>query len=79
MVIWPSTASHLPLDLHPRIGNNVLLARELGLTVIKSALPIKGQTAGVIGKIKPTKRLDFAKRISEAVGERVHLAPAVPR
>jgi len=25
-------ASHLPLDLHPDVGNNVLLARELGLT-----------------------------------------------
>jgi dinuclear metal center YbgI/SA1388 family protein len=25
-------ASHLPLDLHPTVGNNVLLARELGLT-----------------------------------------------
>ena len=24
-------ASHLPLDLHPSVGNNVLLARELGL------------------------------------------------
>ena len=24
-------ASHLPLDMHPAIGNNVLLARELGL------------------------------------------------
>jgi dinuclear metal center YbgI/SA1388 family protein len=24
-------ASHLPLDLHPDVGNNVLLARELGL------------------------------------------------
>jgi dinuclear metal center YbgI/SA1388 family protein len=25
-------ASHLPLDLHPTIGNNALMARELGLT-----------------------------------------------
>jgi putative NIF3 family GTP cyclohydrolase 1 type 2 len=25
-------SSHLPLDLHPTVGNNVLLARELGLT-----------------------------------------------
>ncbi|MGH7649397.1 MAG: Nif3-like dinuclear metal center hexameric protein [Gemmatimonadaceae bacterium] len=25
-------ASHLPLDAHPRFGNNVLLAKELGLT-----------------------------------------------
>lgn len=25
-------SSHLPLDAHPEIGNNVLLARELGLT-----------------------------------------------
>src|SRR5215218_8665303 len=24
-------SSHLPLDLHPKVGNNVLLARELGL------------------------------------------------
>src|ERR687890_1185047 len=24
-------ASHLPLDLHPTVGNNALLARELGL------------------------------------------------
>jgi len=26
-------AAHLPLDVHPEIGNNVLLARELGLEV----------------------------------------------
>jgi dinuclear metal center YbgI/SA1388 family protein len=25
-------SSHIPLDLHPRFGNNVLLARELGLS-----------------------------------------------
>jgi len=25
-------SSHLPLDIHPEVGNNVLLARELGLT-----------------------------------------------
>src|ERR1041385_5599121 len=25
-------AAHLPLDIHPRLGNNALLARRLGLT-----------------------------------------------
>ncbi|MFP4281509.1 MAG: Nif3-like dinuclear metal center hexameric protein [Opitutales bacterium] len=34
--------SHLPLDAHPEIGNNALLARELGLTVSDWFLPYEG-------------------------------------
>lgn len=71
-------SSHLPLDLHPEFGNNILLARALGLTGVKLGLVLKGQTVGVIGKIKAIKREDFAQKISEAVGGAVHLAPGGP-
>jgi len=68
-------SSHLPLDLHPRFGNNILLARSLGLSQIKPALEIKGKLVGIIGKVSPVKREAFAKKISDSVGGKVHLAP----
>jgi len=68
-------SSHLPLDLHPKLGNNVLLAKALGLRAIKPALEIKGQPVGVVGTISPMSREAFAKRLAEAVGGSVHLAP----
>ena len=71
-------SSHLPLDLHPQVGNNALLAKALGLTALKPALELKGQAAGVIGKVKPVTREQFAKRISKAVGGNVHVAPGGP-
>ena len=46
-------SSHLPLDAHPQIGNNVLLARQLGLTARRPFLPHEGQP---IGWIAPNRR-----------------------
>ena len=71
-------SSHLPLDLHPKVGNNALLARALGMTSIKPALELKGSSIGVLGTIKPTTRERFTKLVSEAVGRPVHLAPGGP-
>jgi len=71
-------SSHLPLDLHPQVGNNALMAKALGLTSQKPALELKGQAAGVIGKVKSVTREQFARRISEAVGGDVHVAPGGP-
>ncbi|MEI6321821.1 MAG: Nif3-like dinuclear metal center hexameric protein [bacterium] len=68
-------SSHLPLDLHPKLGNNILLARTLGLTSIKPAFEIKGQPVGVIGRIKAISRDAFVKKLSDSVGGNVHLAP----
>lgn len=68
-------SSHLPLDLHPALGNNALLAKALGLRSLKPALVIKGQPIGLIGSVPPVSRDLFVKRIAEAVGGRVHLAP----
>jgi dinuclear metal center YbgI/SA1388 family protein len=43
---------HLPLDAHPRIGNNALLARQLGLRPRRGFLPNEG---GDIGCIAPSR------------------------
>ena len=71
-------SSHLPLDLHPSLGNNVLLAKALALSDIKPALEIKGQSIGVMGKVKPMKREKFIALLRECIGEPIHLAPGGP-
>lgn len=35
-------SAHLPLDLHPQIGNNILLAQAIGLNTISPCLPWNG-------------------------------------
>ena len=42
-------SSHLPLDLHPEVGNNTLLARELGLDPIAGFARYKTIDVGVSG------------------------------
>ena len=43
-------ASHLPLDLHPTLGNNALLARELGLEAAGGFARFKTVDVGVRGE-----------------------------
>ena len=43
-------SSHIPLDLHPTLGNNALLARELELTSSASFGRYKGVEIGVMGE-----------------------------
>lgn len=43
-------SSHIPLDLHPTFGNNVLLARELGLTPGGGFAMMRGVAVGVRGE-----------------------------
>jgi dinuclear metal center YbgI/SA1388 family protein len=43
-------ASHLPLDLHPTVGNNALLARELGLVPSAGFARFQSVTIGVMGE-----------------------------
>lgn len=47
-------SNHLPLDSHPQIGNNALLARELGLKTSRGFIPNSG---GDIGRIAPSAGL----------------------
>ncbi len=51
-------SSHLPLDRHPTLGNNVLLAHAHGLTVTETWLPYKGVSIGVVANTDvPTREL----------------------
>ena len=43
-------SAHLPLDSHPEFGNNVLLARELGLTPSGPFATYQGTPIGVAGE-----------------------------
>ena len=42
-------SAHLPLDVHPTLGNNALLAATLGLIDTQPFLEMKGQLAGLRG------------------------------
>jgi dinuclear metal center YbgI/SA1388 family protein len=43
-------ASHLPLDLHPELGNNTLLAKLLDLTPTEGFAEFQGISIGVMGE-----------------------------
>lgn len=42
-------SAHLPLDLHPTLGNNACLARKLGLVDVTPALKHHGSSLAVVG------------------------------
>lgn len=70
-------SSHLPLDLHPELGNNVRLARKVGLTLLEPFFEQKGQYLGVKGKWMGT-RTDLIRSSESAVEGRVHVCPGGP-
>ena len=70
-------SSHLPLDLHAKLGNNALLAAALGLRKCTRAFTAKGQMIGLVGEAD-SPRAEFSRRLEKAVGGPVHLAPGGP-
>lgn len=68
-------SSHLPLDRHPKIGNNVILAQKLGLQKLTPALKQQGELIGVKGICKPILRSRFLELVSQVVRGKVHFAP----
>ena len=62
-------AYHLPLDVHPEVGNNVQLARLLGLTVEGSLEPDNPRSVGLVGSLDtPLAPAEFMRRIQSALG-----------
>jgi dinuclear metal center YbgI/SA1388 family protein len=63
-------SSHLPLDAHPEFGNNVLLARELGLNPSRSFATYQGAPIGVAGDADmPT---DAIRSVADSFARRHH-------
>jgi len=62
-------AYHLPLDVHPEVGNNVQLARQLGITVEGPLEPENPRTVGLIGSLdEAVSAEDFAGRVQQVLG-----------
>lgn len=70
-------SSHLPLDAHPRYGNNVLMAKVLGLKKITPFFEEKGVMLGQKG-ILPMKREILQKKMAEKLGATPTLLPFGP-
>lgn len=62
-------AAHIPLDAHPDIGNNHVLARALGLTGIESFDTYRGAPIGVQGLLEPAlERTALVERVVRVIG-----------
>jgi dinuclear metal center YbgI/SA1388 family protein len=67
-------SSHLPLDAHPKLGNNAQLGAALGLKKLKPFFPSHG---GLIG-LKTRQRIsrtELAARLQRALGSKPLLIP----
>ncbi len=63
-------AAHLPLDLHPKVGNNAELARLLGLKEPRAFGEHHGHKIGLGGVLDPPIPLDgLIERLARATGE----------
>ena len=67
-------SAHLPLDVHPEFGNNVLLANALGLLDTEPFLDVKGSLIGRKARLDMT-RDELVQRLEVAVGGRVTVCP----
>lgn len=67
---------HLPLDIHPELGNNAELARLLDIEV-EGGLEGHPQSVAMFGKLsKPMTGAEFAEKINQVLNrEPLHIAP----
>ena len=73
----PLYSAHLPLDVHPEVGNNAVLARELGVEIRGAFGDYKGFPVGVWGEID-IRREALCARLDGLLGGRVKLVPGGP-
>ena len=73
---------HLPLDVHPELGNNAQIARALGLTPTGGFLEYKGMSVGLTSDVAVPLDQLTARFQSILDGARVHVCaggPAITR
>ena len=59
---------HLPLDAHPRIGNNAKLAEQLDMTIIGALYPSESHPVGNIATCTPQNAQSLITQITDALG-----------
>jgi len=67
-------SSHLPLDAHPKLGNNAQLCAALGLKNLKPFFASHGQTIGFKSRTK-ISRNELAARLERATGAKPKIIP----
>lgn len=70
-------SSHLPLDLHPTLGNNALFCRALGFRKCEPFFVAKGQAIGLKTRAA-MPRAELARRLERVLSAAPHLAPGGP-
>ncbi|SEQ99490.1 dinuclear metal center protein, YbgI/SA1388 family [Azotobacter beijerinckii] len=62
-------AYHLPLDVHPEVGNNVQLSRRLGLAVEGPLEPENPRSVGLVGSLaQALAPREFAALVAQVLG-----------
>lgn len=70
-------SAHLPLDVHPEVGNNAVLARALGIEIEGTMGSYRGHPIGVSGRLE-LRREALAARLDELLGCRVKVVAGGP-
>ncbi|HEY0548910.1 MAG TPA: Nif3-like dinuclear metal center hexameric protein, partial [Verrucomicrobiae bacterium] len=71
-------SSHLPLDVHPRLGNNAQLATALGLQNSKPFFRMKEQFLG-LQSAASVSRDELARRLANLTKQEVKVLPGGPK
>jgi dinuclear metal center YbgI/SA1388 family protein len=67
-------SSHLPLDAHPRLGNNAQLCAALGLKNLRPFFVTHGQPIGFQSRAK-ISRAELAAKLARATGAKPRIIP----
>ena len=70
-------AAHIPLDAHPAVGNNAVLAKLLGILDPVPFESYRGMPFGAAGHLIMSRDA-LALRLTELLGDRVHLIAGGP-
>ena len=70
-------SAHLPLDFHPRLGNNALLCAALGLKKPRLFLSMGGQDYGLQSRTSMSRAI-LAARLERVTGEKPLVIPGGP-
>jgi dinuclear metal center YbgI/SA1388 family protein len=70
-------SAHIPLDVHPDVGNNAVLAKDLGLQATTSFDLYRGVPLGVMGDLS-LSRDELVRRVETRLGTAVRLIPGGP-
>jgi dinuclear metal center YbgI/SA1388 family protein len=70
-------SSHLPLDAHPRLGNNAQLCAALGLKNLRPFYVTHGQPIGFQSRTK-FSRAELAAKLARATGAKPRIIPGGP-